>query len=93
MPRKFKVGIEIPHAKITNTPLLPTDAIHIAYLLANGLPLNGGATGQVLTKTTATEYDYNWETPTSGVVGIASYDGGTFLNSSGGVMDGGDFTP
>lgn len=33
---------------------------------ASGVP-SGGTTGQVLTKNTASDYDYGWATPTSGV--------------------------
>lgn len=70
------------NAGSTWAPLhLATVAYSNSYLdLSNLPPLTGGTTGQVLTKTSAVDYAFNWQTPSggSGGAGSAMDDGTNF---------------
>jgi hypothetical protein len=52
----------------------------------------GGATGQVLTKSSGTDYATSWQTPAAGGGGTSTLDGGNALSVYGGsvVVNGGN---
>lgn len=50
-----------------------TDSLSAGTILGNGTIPSGGTSGQVLAKTTSTNYDVNWSAPASGGGGDLSF--------------------
>lgn len=91
MAKSFLTGVRCPYIRIDESPLLSTDGTNKQYVDQRAVP-SGGTTGQVLVKSSNSDWDVQWQNIQSGAGGgtLINIDMGSFVDPNG-FVDCGSF--